>query len=64
MNLEPVQDVQCPYCGEFFAAFLDLSQGTTTYTEDCQVCCQPIQFHVEVGDLEQEEFSVTVAAED
>lgn len=63
MNFEPAVEIQCPYCGEFFTSFVDLSQGTTDYTEDCQVCCQPMQFHVEVGDLAEEEFNVSVTAE-
>ena len=40
--------VQCPYCGEAFATLIDLSAGSATYIEDCQVCCQPIEFKVEV----------------
>jgi hypothetical protein len=42
--------VQCPYCGESFDTTLDLSAGSTSYIEDCQVCCQPIEFTVEVAD--------------
>jgi Cysteine-rich CPXCG len=40
--------VQCPYCGEAFETLIDLSAGSATYIEDCQVCCQPIEFKVEV----------------
>jgi hypothetical protein len=40
--------VQCPYCGELFETLIDLSAGSATYIEDCQVCCQPIEFKVEV----------------
>ena len=40
--------VDCPYCGEPFETLIDLSAGTATYIEDCQVCCQPIEFTVEV----------------
>lgn len=60
MEFEPAAEVECPHCGEFFATFLDLSQGNTQYIEDCQVCCKPIQFKVEVEDLETEEFTVSV----
>jgi Cysteine-rich CPXCG len=42
--------VQCPYCGESFDTTLDLSAGSTSYIEDCQVCCQPIEFTVAVAD--------------
>lgn len=40
--------VHCPYCGEPFESLLDLSAGSATYIEDCQVCCQPIEFKVDV----------------
>jgi hypothetical protein len=41
-------EVQCPYCGEAFETLIDLSAGSATYIEDCQVCCQPIEFKVAV----------------
>ena len=44
------QTVQCPYCGEAFETLVDLSSGSTTYIEDCQVCCQPIEFRLDVAD--------------
>jgi Cysteine-rich CPXCG len=40
--------VACPYCAECFETLLDLSAGSSSYIEDCQVCCQPIEFKVEV----------------
>ncbi|HEV2269900.1 MAG TPA: CPXCG motif-containing cysteine-rich protein [Steroidobacteraceae bacterium] len=43
------QAVQCPYCGEVFDTMVDLSAGSTSYIEDCQVCCQPIEFRLEVA---------------
>lgn len=42
--------VQCPYCGESFETGIDLSSGSTSYIEDCQVCCQPIEFTLDVED--------------
>lgn len=44
------RSVQCPYCGEAFETVLDLSCGSSRYIEDCQVCCQPIEFSLEVTD--------------
>ncbi len=41
--------VQCPYCGEAFETVVDLSSGSTSYIEDCQICCRPIEFRLEVG---------------
>lgn len=40
--------VQCPYCGESFETVIDLSAGSTSYIEDCHVCCQPIELGLEV----------------
>lgn len=42
--------VRCPYCGESFETLVDLSVGSATYVEDCQVCCQPIEMSCEVDD--------------
>lgn len=49
-GVEPFIDVQCPYCGETLTVRLDLSAGSQSYVEDCQVCCQPIQMSVGVAD--------------
>lgn len=49
-GLEPFVDVACPYCGEVINVRLDLSAGSQSYVEDCQVCCQPIQMAVSVDD--------------
>jgi hypothetical protein len=48
------EQVTCPYCGETFETGVDASAGTQEYIEDCQVCCRPIVFQIEVdhaGDL-------------
>jgi hypothetical protein len=42
--------IQCPYCGEQFETAVDLSAGSFSYVEDCQVCCQPIDLTGEVDD--------------
>lgn len=42
------QSVRCPYCGEPFETLLDLSAGSSSYVEDCQICCRPIEFRLEV----------------
>jgi len=44
-----VVEVQCPYCGEPFTTALDWSAGPASYIEDCQVCCQPIEFCLLAG---------------
>jgi hypothetical protein len=53
--LEQFVEAACPYCGEMNPLRLDLSAGSQSYVEDCQVCCQPIQIRVQVneaGELE------------
>ena len=40
------QKIQCPYCGEYMEVLLDASVEFQDYIEDCQVCCQPINFVV------------------
>ena len=40
--------VECPYCGESFETPVDASSGSARYVEDCQICCQPIEFNLEV----------------
>ena len=40
--------VECPYCGESFETSLDTSAGSARYVEDCQICCQPIEFSLQV----------------
>ncbi len=38
----PMEQVECPYCGEVISLALDASAGPQRYIEDCQVCCRPI----------------------
>lgn len=44
----PMQDVECPYCGEVISLALDASAGPQHYIEDCQVCCRPITVDLDV----------------
>ncbi|MEE8162185.1 MAG: CPXCG motif-containing cysteine-rich protein [Acidobacteriota bacterium] len=46
--LETVQIV-CPYCGECMEVVVDCSIRFQEYTEDCQVCCQPMNLIVSVN---------------
>jgi len=48
--LEQFTEVACPYCAESLLLRLDLSAGSQSYVEDCQVCCQPIQITMDVSD--------------
>lgn len=38
---------QCPYCWEEVSVLLDPSVRKQTYIEDCEICCNPIEFKVE-----------------
>jgi hypothetical protein len=42
--------VQCPWCGERLETKVDLTAGDREYIEDCQVCCRPIDFNVELAE--------------
>ncbi|MDH5407833.1 MAG: CPXCG motif-containing cysteine-rich protein [Gammaproteobacteria bacterium] len=41
--------VHCPYCGESFVTLVDTSAGNQQYIEDCQVCCSPILFDIDLS---------------
>jgi hypothetical protein len=50
-------EITCPYCGESFETGVDASAGSTSYIEDCQVCCRPMEFRLRAdteGTLEVE----------
>jgi hypothetical protein len=40
--------IVCPYCWERYETQVDLSGGSCSYVEDCQVCCQPIELTCEI----------------
>ena len=42
--------VQCPYCWEQITLLIDGSIDMQEYIEDCEVCCRPIDFLVEVDE--------------
>ena len=43
-------DIQCPFCWETINVLIDCSVEAQEYIEDCQVCCRPIVFDVQVDD--------------
>lgn len=55
--------ITCPYCWETILIELDLSAGSQTYIEDCQVCCRPIVIVLRVDEGENA-FEVEARAED
>jgi hypothetical protein len=45
--------LQCPYCWEEITLLIDGSIELQEYIEDCEVCCRPIDFVVEVDEQGQ-----------
>ncbi|MEX0964414.1 MAG: CPXCG motif-containing cysteine-rich protein [Pseudohongiellaceae bacterium] len=41
-------EAYCPNCGEPIQLLIDCSIPEQEYTEDCQVCCRPIQITARV----------------
>ncbi len=53
----------CPYCGQHISMLLDLSVRAQTYTEDCEVCCRPIEVSYSVSENTVSAFSARGADE-
>lgn len=45
------ETVYCPYCGEAIEVLIDPQEVGQQYIEDCQVCCKPILFTIEVDSM-------------
>ncbi len=47
------QTIRCPFCAQSMTIVIDLSAGSQSYIEDCQICCQPMQisFDAAIGEL-------------
>ncbi|MBG7631557.1 MAG: CPXCG motif-containing cysteine-rich protein [Bacteroidetes bacterium] len=43
---------QCPYCWDEISMLFDTSVTNQTYIEDCEVCCNPIEIHVQFKNSE------------
>jgi hypothetical protein len=52
MEMEEARLVVCPYCSQTFYLFIDISARNQEYIEDCQICCQPIEFRISIKDGE------------
>ena len=49
-------ELTCPYCGEAISIWVDEGGGDEQrYTEDCSVCCRPIE--ISVGRVDEGEDS-------
>jgi hypothetical protein len=49
MRFQEESSISCPYCGEMLDILVDPSVDKQVYTEDCQVCCQPMVIEVQVS---------------
>ena len=52
------EEIFCPYCSERISVLIEVSTETDEYIEDCQVCCRPIVFHIEVDEMGEQSLSV------
>lgn len=57
-------EVICPYCGQVNEIYVDYSGGAVQqYEEDCQVCCQPWEVHVEIHNDDEPQVRIARASE-
>lgn len=54
--------VDCPHCWERISILVDLSlNGRQTFVEDCEVCCNPLSFRLNIAHGEIIETEVEAA---
>lgn len=51
----------CPYCMQNVSILVETLNGNQSYIEDCEVCCQPIQFSYIVQNGQLQEITATKA---
>jgi transcription elongation factor Elf1 len=39
--------IQCPFCGRTFEVTVDTSVASQRFITDCEICCRPMEIHVE-----------------
>jgi len=49
---------ECPHCWESQLKMIDPSVGEQNFIEDCEVCCNPLEFNLSVMNNNLESFSV------
>jgi transposase-like protein len=42
-QVEAIENITCPYCGQSFELVLDTSSAVQRFTTDCEVCCRPFE---------------------
>ena len=61
MNVLENVEIYCPYCGELMEIEVDRSVEKQHYTEDCEICCRPIEISIYIN--EDREVHVDVRGE-
>tara|TARA_B110000858_G_C17680113_1_gene416179 strand:+ start:424 stop:606 length:183 start_codon:yes stop_codon:yes gene_type:complete len=46
----------CPHCWQNQLKMVDPSVGQQSFIEDCEVCCNPIEFFIQVSETEVMDF--------
>jgi len=49
----------CPHCWESQLKMIDPSVEKQNFIEDCEVCCNPLEFNLRIKNNNLESFSVT-----
>lgn len=49
---------QCSYCWEEVSILLDTSVKNNVFIEDCEVCCNPLEFTVQFENTQLVNFTV------
>ncbi len=47
----------CPYCFSEVSVLVDLSVREQSYIEDCERCCNPIEFSIQIENSELVSFN-------
>ncbi len=50
--MQDTAEIQCPYCGETSCLAVDTTHGSQRLVTDCEVCCRPMEVHIECADGE------------
>ena len=48
----------CPHCWENQLKLIDASITNQSFIEDCETCCNPLEFHIDVRNNVIESFDV------
>ena len=52
------QYFDCPHCWENQLKLIDTSITNQSFIEDCETCCNPLEFHINVRNNVIESFNV------